>query len=203
MLALSYDDGPGPVTTPQMIETLARFGAKATFFLLGCRASLHPEIIDRLAAAGHELGCHTHDHLNAWRHWPWRVAADIDRGYESLRKWVPRDGLFRPPYGKSTPFTRWQLRRRGARVVRWTHDSMDTTHGPLPATADIVGRVMRDGGGIVLLHDFDRARDERHNSERRQFVLDVTTGLLSSAVAAGMRIVTVGEYLRRSQSSSA
>lgn len=195
VLSLTFDDGPGPSLTPRVIELLGRLGARATFFLLGRRALLRPDIVDALAAAGHELACHTHDHLNAWRNAPWKVAADIDRGYEALSRWVPSNGLFRPPYGKSTPLTRWQLHRRGARVVRWTHDSRDTTHGELPRPAETIDAVMRDGGGIVLMHDFDRERDPAYNAARAEYVLEVTEGLIAAARRRGISIVTLGEML--------
>lgn len=195
VLALSYDDGPGSETTPTLLARLARHAARATFFLLGRRAQQYPDIVDSLAAAGHELACHTHDHLNAWKAAPWRVAADIDRGYATLAKWVKPDGLFRPPYGKLTPFTLWQLRRRGAPVVKWTHDSHDTTHGELPRPGVVIDAVIRDRGGIVLLHDFDRERDPAYNAARAEYVLEVTEGLLGAAKREGLRVMTVGEML--------
>lgn len=198
-ICLTYDDGPGPTLTPRVLEILRRSGARATFFLLGRRAAEHPSIVDAAAAAGHELACHTHDHLNAWKCWPWRVAADIERGYESLARWVPPNGLFRPPYGKSTPFTRRQLQRRGAPVVRWTHDSRDTTHGDLPQPAEIIDAVIRDRGGVVLLHDFDRGRDEAYNAARAGYVLEVTEGLLAAARSHGVQVITVGELIGMSQ----
>jgi peptidoglycan/xylan/chitin deacetylase (PgdA/CDA1 family) len=197
MLCLTFDDGPGPSLTPRVAGVLGEHGARATFFLLGRRAERWPDIVDMLAAGGHELACHTHDHLHAWKHWPRLVAADIDRGYRTLSRWVPGDGLFRPPYGKSTPLTRRQVRRRGARIVRWTHDSRDTTHTELPEARAVVERVLRDSGGMVLLHDFDRERDEAYNRARAEHVLAVTDGLLRAARHRGFEVVTASEYLRR------
>lgn len=195
MLALTYDDGPGTHLTPRVCDLLDRAGAKATFFLLGRRATQAPQLVHRLAAAGHELACHTHDHLNAWKSSPWRVNADIRRGYQTLAPWVPPSGLFRPPYGKVTPFTLLSLRRRGARVIWWTHDSMDTTHGSLPTPPSVVDRVMQDRGGVVLLHDFDRERDAAYNAARAEFVLEVTRLLLDAAQHSGIRVTTVGQLI--------
>jgi peptidoglycan/xylan/chitin deacetylase (PgdA/CDA1 family) len=194
-LSLTYDDGPGERLTPAVADTLRKHAASATFFLLGRRAAVRPDLVDSLAADGHELACHTHDHLNAWKNWPWKVAADIDRGYKTLARWVRPDGFFRPPYGKSTPFTRLQVRRRGATLVRWTHDSMDTTRGTLPRAGEVIDRVMRDGGGVVLLHDFDREGDERYSRQRAEYVLEVTEGLLAGAKQRSLPVVTLGALL--------
>ncbi len=178
--------------TPRVAAVLGRFGVKGTFFLLGRRAEAAPGVVDALRDAGHELCCHSYEHLNAWKHWPRRVARDIDRGYESLSRWVKPDALFRPPYGKSTPLTRRQVRRRGARLVRWTHDMGDTTHGPLPAVDEVVERPLRHGG-VVLLHDFDRTGPDA--DQRAAFVLAVTERLLSGARERGLPVVTMSEFL--------
>ena len=195
VLVLTYDDGPGESLTPRILEQLERHHARATFFLSGKRAERSPRVVDAVMAAGHELGCHTYDHLNAWKASPWRVWSDVERGYDTLARWVPPHGVFRPPYGKWTPLTRWQLRRRGAPVVRWTHDSRDTTHGELPAPSAVIDGVMRDGGGVVLMHDFDRESDSTYRTVRADFVLEVTEGLLSRARAQGMRTMTVSELI--------
>lgn len=194
-VCLTYDDGPGVALTARILQVLRDGNARATFFLLGARAAAAPWMVDEIVGAGHEPACHTHDHLNAWKVLPRRAAADIEKGYESLERWVPGDGLFRPPYGKMTPFTRGLIRRRGARVVMWTHDSRDTEHGELPPPSRVIDAVVRDRGGIVLLHDFDRQRDPVYNAARADYVLEVTNGLLRAAKRLGLRIVTASEYL--------
>lgn len=193
-LVLSFDDGPGVNLTPLVAAALARGHAKATFFLLGKRAQAQPEIVSQLAEAGHELACHTHDHLNAWRVPPHRAAADISRGYQTLAPWVPAKGHFRPPYGKLTPLSALQIRRRGARIVLWTHDSGDTADGELPRAEQVVEAVVRDGGGVVLMHDFDR--EGIAAGQRADYVIEVTEGLLAAARQSGLRVMTVGELFR-------
>ncbi len=185
-LVLTYDDGPGPTLTPALLEVLASHGARATFLPLGCRAVDHPEVLDRVARAGHEIGCHAAFHRNAWRVSPRAALEDIAAGYERLSRWVPADGLFRPPHGKLTLATWWALRRRGAPLGWWTHDSGDTAD-TLPAPDDVVEGVRRDGGGIVLLHDFDREAD------RRRFVLSATEQLLVMARQRGLSVRAYGE----------
>jgi len=192
LLSLTYDDGPGESLTPRVLDALAARDAKATFFLLGRRAAAAPGVADRVRDAGHEIGCHSHGHLHAWKTPPWRSAADVARGYETLSAWLPSPCLFRPPYGKLTPWTARAARRRGSRIVKWTVDSGDTWSAP-PRVEDVVERVRRDGGGVVLLHDFDREGEDA--AERAAFVVGVTEALLEAAPRQGWRVATLGEML--------
>jgi peptidoglycan/xylan/chitin deacetylase (PgdA/CDA1 family) len=176
VLSLTFDDGPGPELTPRLLALLERHGAHATFFALGRRAQVAPEILDRVAAAGHEIGCHTLAHRNAWKVAPWAALEDISAGYTALAPWVAADGRFRPPHGKQTLLTGRALRRRDAPVAWWTIDSGDT-FATLPDPAMATQRVRADGGGIVLLHD----HSENRPTERLDFVLDATERLLVAA----------------------
>ena len=179
-LVLTYDDGPGPSLTPRLLELLASHHCHATFFILGRNAATAPDLVSRIAAEGHELGCHTHEHLNAWKSAPWRAAADIGHGYSTLAPWIPPDAPFRPPYGKLTLPTWITLCRRKAPIVWWTLDSGDT-HESIPDPSQVAERLAQDGGGIVLLHDFDRGQ------ERMDFVFRTTELLLQVAEREGMR----------------
>lgn len=189
-LVLSYDDGPGPTLTPALLDLLAAHGARATFLPLGRRAAEHPEVLDRVAAGGHEIGCHAAFHRNAWKVSPRAGLEDIAAGYARLARWVPPDGLFRPPHGKLTLATWWALRRRGAPLAWWTHDSGDTAD-VLPSPDDVVEAVRHAGGGVVLMHDFDR------EAERRGFVLSATERLLTMARQQGLSVRACGELARR------
>ena len=125
-LVLTYDDGPGERMTPRVLDALAAHGARASFFCLGHLAERRPEILDRAVREGHEVGSHSYAHLHAWKTAPWNSVRDTRRGFETLARWVPRDGLFRPPYGKLTIAT-WALAKsRGARFAWWTRNSGDT-----------------------------------------------------------------------------
>lgn len=188
-LVLTYDDGPGPDLTPRLLDLLDTRGARATFFVVGARADETPELVDRMIDEGHEVACHTHEHLNAWFALPWRGVADVDAGYRSLARWVPGDGPFRPPHGKMTPMTWAALRRRGAPIGWWTIDGGDV-RGTLPPVTTAVERARRAGGGIVLLHDADR------EEERDEYVLESTALLLDAAAEHGWSVRTFGELAR-------
>jgi peptidoglycan/xylan/chitin deacetylase (PgdA/CDA1 family) len=187
-LVLTYDDGPGPVLTPALLEILAERRARATFFALGRRAQQAPEVLDRVAAAGHEVGCHSFDHRHAWKVSPRAGVADLDEGYRSLARWVRPDGLFRPPYGKLTLATWAALRRRRGRLACWTVVSGDT-YAELPRQHDVVEHVVRSGGGVVLMHDFDR------EPERGEYVTTLTARLLDAAERHGLSPAALGDVL--------
>ena len=78
-VALTFDDGPDPVFTPRILDILAQFGVRATFFVIGKRAEQHPEIIRAIAEAGHEVGNHTYTHRPLWLLPPHQTREEIDR----------------------------------------------------------------------------------------------------------------------------
>lgn len=99
---LTFDDGPIPEVTPWVLDTLARYGAKATFFCVGENITKHPEIYERIRKEEHEVGNHTFNHLKGWDH------EDVTY-YENVNKCneLTHTNLFRPPYLRAT---RKQLR---------------------------------------------------------------------------------------------
>jgi len=186
ILVLTYDDGPSNALTPQLLDLLQERHARATFFMLGRQAQQHPEIVDRVIREGHDVGCHTDQHLDAWKALPWEAVADINAGYERLSPWMRPNGMFRPPYGKMTLPTYWSVRRRGAPVWWWTIDSGDT-HNVLPSASQVASRLRQEGGGIVLMHDLDRTQPRNH------FVLELTALLLDVARRESFQIKPLRE----------
>ncbi len=197
-VVLSFDDGPGEHLTVKVLDLLALHEVRATFFLLGSRAARHPEIVDRIVREGHEVGCHSHWHLSAWRVPSWEAIEDIDRGYESLGRWVPPNGLFRPPHGKSTMATRRAIQRRGASIGWWTIDSGDTAE-VLPVASRTASRLERDRGGVVLLHDFDRKESEQEAKERAAFVLQAMLDVFEVVARSGLTFRTLGSVLAKTR----
>jgi len=181
-LVLTYDDGPGPTLTTRLLDLLSAESQKAVFFALGCKVARNAGLVDRMVAEGHELGCHGQDHLHAWQAWPWEAVRDINLGYQSMSRWIKPDAIFRPPYGKLTLATLLGARRRGRRLGWWTVESGDT-YSTLPTNPELAAQaIARAGGGVVLMHDFDRAED------RMNFVLSATESLLLTARREGLTI---------------
>jgi len=187
-VVLTYDDGPGAETTPRLLDLLGAEGVRATFFALGEKADVHPSILDRTVREGHEVGCHSFSHLHAWRSSPWKSTGDVGRGLRALAPWISAASLFRPPHGKTTPWTWFAARNAGARFAWWTLDSGDTWEF-LPSAQAVIDTAARRGGAVVLMHDFDRSR------ERSRYVRDLTLGLVRVVRSDGLRIVPLGELL--------
>ncbi len=152
-VALTFDDGPDPVTTPALLDLLARRGARATFFVCGAAAQRHPDLVRAAAAAGHAIGAHTWDH----RPLPHQAAAELsvqlDRTHDLLADLTGAPVRhFRPPHGSTTRAARRRLRAAGIAEVLWSALGWDWAERD---PRRIAGRVARDlePGAIVLLHD--------------------------------------------------
>lgn len=154
-VALTFDDGPHPVATPQLLDLLAERRTTATFFVLGEAARAHPDVVAR-AAENHEIAVHGWTHRCHLYRTPFDVAADLRRTRDligDLTGTQPR--YWRPPYGIASGPALVAARRLGLTPVLWTADGRDWTAQASPAS--IVQRIragLRDGG-TVLLHDSD------------------------------------------------
>ncbi|MDX1530061.1 MAG: polysaccharide deacetylase family protein [Rhodothermales bacterium] len=158
-LALTFDDGPDPETTPRLLDLLDAHGARATFFCVGARARQHPALVRAVRAAGHTVGQHTDTHADPWRTPRARLEAELERATATLEDVLGEPVRWaRPPYGHlSGPFLRWS-RARGQAVAMW--DAMPGDFLPTATTDAVVRRVLRAArpGGVVVLHEGGRAR---------------------------------------------
>jgi peptidoglycan/xylan/chitin deacetylase (PgdA/CDA1 family) len=154
-VALTFDDGPDPTTTPRVLEALGRRGHRATFFVVGHKAEQHPELISAIVAAGHELGLHgyAHDRFSAWRA-PARIIADIRQTQQVLKNLTNRDIFwYRPPIGHVSPRTAAAARKADVETVAWSVRCLDGLKQSKPERVlACVERRLHDGA-IVLLHD--------------------------------------------------
>jgi peptidoglycan-N-acetylglucosamine deacetylase len=155
-VALTFDDGPDPASTPAFLEALDRLGWRATFFMLGRMVDRHPGLAAEVTAAGHEVALHGYEHVSHLRRPPGRVADDLRRGVDAVAVATGRRPVwFRPPYGLLSGATCRAAPRLGLRTVLWTAWGRDWTATATPASvAAEVGRGLRPGG-TVLLHDSD------------------------------------------------
>ena len=190
ILVLTYDDGPGAGVTPPVLALLADYGATGTFFARGASAERVSGLLDEIASAGHEIGCHSQDHTNAWKVLPSRALRDAREGFSSLSRWVAHDGLYRAPHGKIDLFTWTRLNAHGVRQAWWTLDSGDTWRD-LPSIDSVVEKVRATRGAVVLMHDMDRSE------ERQQFVVDLTEQLLKLAANEGLSCRSLGALLKQ------
>ncbi|MGW5721298.1 polysaccharide deacetylase family protein [Amycolatopsis sp. NPDC003865] len=149
-VALTFDDGPYPSTTPALLAALG--GVRATFFLWGEHAAAHPELVREIAAAGHVLGNHTwtHPHLTGL---PARVRDQEVRRTQDLLVALTgqRPVLFRPPYGDTDGAVRATAAGHGLTEVLWTVDTRDWDGASEDEIVAAAGRVAP--GGVVLMHE--------------------------------------------------
>ncbi|GHD87162.1 polysaccharide deacetylase family protein [Streptomyces naganishii] len=155
-VALTFDDGPDPRSTPHFLRLLAEREVRATFFLLGRQAHRSPGLVREIAAAGHEIGIHGRLHRPLLLRGPRATYDDFSRARDTVAAITGREPtLFRPPYGVMSTAAHLAVRRLGLTPVLWTCWGEDWT---ARATPESVHRtVVRDldGGGTVLLHDSD------------------------------------------------
>jgi peptidoglycan/xylan/chitin deacetylase (PgdA/CDA1 family) len=152
-VALTFDDGPDPASTPQLLDLLAREGIPATFFCIGRNVAAHPQLAARIVSEGHLLGNHSYRH-------PWFFSAlfgrwlrrELDRAQRAIEEAAGvRPRFFRPPNGMTSPHLPGALRRAGLSLVGWDVRSFDTIASSPWAIRRVV-RKTRDGS-IILLHD--------------------------------------------------
>lgn len=149
-VALTFDDGPDPEYTPQVLDVLERHGAKGTFFMLGQRAGKYPHLIRRVAESGHAIGVHSWDHSDFATIGQIQRMEQISRCERVLSPFAER--LFRPPYGRLTIEAHIDCRKLGYKVILWSSLVYDWQRHDASWTA----RRLSEGllpGGIILMHD--------------------------------------------------
>ncbi|HET9931334.1 MAG TPA: polysaccharide deacetylase family protein [Polyangiaceae bacterium] len=154
-VALTFDDGPHPDTTAQVLRVLEGTPHRATFFVLGQKVRKYPELARAIVDGGHTIAIHgdTHDRLHSFRT-PWRVRDELVRARDSIEAASgKRAELFRPPLGHTTPATLRGARSAGVTPIGWSARGYDGIRGRQPEA--VVRGVTRslDDGAIVLLHD--------------------------------------------------
>ena len=191
-VCLTFDDGPGSSITPVILQILAEYKAKATFFLLGRNIAGREAIVRQIAEQGHDICSHGYDHLHGLKTSPFRVLSDIKRGWETIdaalgtmRKKYP----FRPPNGKLNIISLLYLLLKKVPIVYWSVDSGDTWR-EIPDSLRVAQLTEQAGGVVSLAHDFDRK-----NENRNRYVVESVRATLAMAADKGMRVMTVSELL--------
>ncbi len=185
LVALTFDDGPDPTFTPQVLRLLATHGARATFFLIGRRAIAEPGLLRRIRAEGHEIGNH---YLTNGTTLTASTAAFTERlllAEELLGLSRVQPKLFRPPGGLIWPGQLAAARARGYLVILGSAYPYDPRQPPEAYIHWLVAKNLAPGA-IAILHDSggDRSR-----------TLGALPGILAAGRAKGLRFVTVGELL--------
>ena len=153
-IALTFDDGPHPRYTTEILDILAEFGVKATFFIVGSNAAYYPHLVARELQEGHEIANHTYHHYHTNKTDAVALQRDIEACAELLmRQTGTRPTLFRPPEGVFNEEMKAFCAKRGYTIVMWSIDTRDWAHTPILDIVKNVKEHARDGA-IILMHDF-------------------------------------------------
>lgn len=188
--ALTFDDGPHDPYTAEVLDILARYEARATFFLMGQQIERHPALFDRIVGEGHQVANHFYDGRPALWMSNEAIAESLARTEDLLRGHNP-SRLVRPAAGVSRHSTRLLLREHGYSVVLGSAYTSDTTNPPR-AYMRWAFRSMLAPGRIAILHDGRR---------QRQRTVDVLPAILEAAGELGLRAVTLDDLVATGRSA--
>jgi peptidoglycan-N-acetylglucosamine deacetylase len=183
-IALTFDDGPDPEVTPQLLEQLRAHGVTATFFCVGERVERYPQLARSIVEHGHVIGNHSYRHSAAFSLMgPAAVAAEVTRAQAAISAATgTTPQYFRAPAGLRNVFLEPALARSGLQLVSWTRRGFDTLVRDPARVLQALTRGLR-AGDILLLHDGHAAR----TATGRPLLLEVVPPLLATVSAAGLR----------------
>lgn len=180
LIALTFDDGPNPTTTPQLLQTLKAKGVVATFFALGNAAQANPDLIKQEAAQGNEVASHTWDHKDLQSLSPAAAKQEIESAHNLIDKLTGQTvNLFRPPYGS---YNKTTLSLTNLSAVNWSVDTNDWRYN---SSAPVVQNALAAAhpGAIILMHDI------------HPWSVAAVPQIIDSLKAQGYRFVTVSKLL--------
>jgi peptidoglycan-N-acetylglucosamine deacetylase len=190
-VALTFDDGPDPASTPEFLRVLADQGVRATFFMLGSMVARAPGLAAEIAAAGHEVGVHGFEHRYLPARGPAATRSDLMRATELIAEVTgTRPWLFRPPYGVLSGPSLVTASSLGLTPLLWGAWGREWAAG---ATGEsVLQTVLRglDGGVTVLLHDSGCTAPPGS----WQAALAALPALLDECAQRGLRVGTVAEH---------
>lgn len=187
-IALTIDDGPDPLVTPQVLDMLDRYAAPATFFCVGEKAARHPDLCREIVRRGHAVENHSQHHSHYFALMGYSgFLRELQAAEDTLATMTGRRSLFfRAPAGLRNPFLDPVLARLGLQLASWSVRGFDTRIGNVERVKHKLLGGLR-AGAILLVHDGNAAR----TSDGIPVILEVLPTVLASAAAAHLRFVTL------------
>lgn len=183
-VALTFDDGPHPNTTPRLLSILKAHHAKATFFLVGMMAEAYPDLVLEEQRAGHLIANHSYHHVNLTKIHENDIGTELEAcGLVLQHITGEKPRFFRPPGGDYNPTVSKIADNLGYRMVLWTDDPGDYSN---PGNQLVASRLLKrlSRGGIIVLHDGPVQ------------TLDILPQILSSLEKEGYTLVTLEDFCR-------
>jgi len=190
-IAMTFDDGPSPETTPRLLDILKQRNIKATFFMIGQNAERNPTIVQRILAEGHEIGNHSWTHPQLSKLPDDRVTDEINKTQAAIKSasgYTPV--LLRPPYGAITARQKdWIEKQFGLSVIMWSVDPFDWKR---PGASVIEQRILAGArpGAIILSHDIHKQ------------TVDAMPATLDALAEKGFKFVTVSQLIAMNKPKS-
>ncbi len=197
VVALTFDDGPSEIWTPQILDELKKENVKATFFMIGEHVKKYPEIVKRVAQEGHDIGNHTYDHHGIFYYKPEELYREIKDTEKIIKDVTGKTTVyFRPPKAWMTEDEKLQMVDLGYQTVLWTLNSKDwVTFDDKYIIRYLLKHVQP--GDIILFHDsggvFGTEGGSRHETVK------TIPRLIEKLKEKGYRCVTISELLELSK----
>ncbi|NYG07047.1 chitooligosaccharide deacetylase [Phycicoccus badiiscoriae] len=194
MVALTFDDGPDPASTPAVLDVLDQFGVVATFFMIGRNVVERPDLAVEVLRRGHQVASHTQDHLWLDEQPAAVVRSQVLAGAASLaRVGAPSTRLFRPPHGWTSPTVARVTHAHGLRCIFWSEclEHYLRLGDPSSAAAAVAART--GPGSIILCHDGGHLDGPHPQSLDRAATVAALPHMLDAVLSKDLRFATVSE----------
>lgn len=163
---LTFDDGPTPEITEKVLEILDKNQIKATFFCIGDNVRKHPEIVQKIISKQHSVGNHTYSHLKGWNTPTKTYISNTEACRMKLNSQftIQNSQIFRPPYGKISPWQSYKLRKLGYKIIMWdvVSKDYDASISAEMCYENVIKNV--SSGSIIVFHDSLKAKENIFNS---------------------------------------
>ena len=194
VVALTFDDGPSPKWTPEILDALKAAQVKATFFMLGKHVDLYPDVARLVASEGHEIGNHTYDHHTLIYYKNSELEKEINDAQSAIYKACGvMTKYFRPPKAWLTESEKKDIKRMGYKIILWSLNSKDWVTFDDRYIVKYILRHVRPGD-ILLFHDSGGVF-KPEGGDRKETVKTIP-GLVEKLRERGYRFVTISELLK-------
>lgn len=197
VISISFDDGPHPEYTNEILDILKTYNIKATFFVLGLHAEKYPDVIQRIVDEGHEIGNHSYSHIDMKKSNKKLIKSELEKTQNIIYSITNiKPTVFRPPYGNYNQNVLDEANLSNLQLILWTYyqDSKDWSN---PGVEVIVNTTLSNiqNGDIILFHDYIYKKESH--------TVDALKIIIPDLLNDGFNFVTISELMSISQERKA